>query len=99
MVNLSSLLLLGAASVGLAAPATDAPEAHELARRQATPNAQGTHDGFFYSWWSDGGSPVTYTNLPGGSYRVQWQSGGNLVGGKGWNPGVDARYVTASRPR
>lgn len=46
---------------------------------------------FFYSWWSDGGAPVTYTNLAGGSYSVEWQSGGNLVGGKGWNPGVDAR--------
>ena len=45
-----------------------------------------------YSWWSDGGSPVTYTNGPGGSYSVNWQSGGNFVGGKGWNPG-SARYV------
>nr|ABA08462.1 xylanase precursor [Plectosphaerella cucumerina] len=97
MVAPSSLLLLGAASAGvIAAPATDTPEVHELARRQATPNSQGTHDGFFYSWWSDGGAPVTYTNLADGSYSVEWQSGGNLVGGKGWNPGVDARAITIS---
>ena len=56
-------------------------------RQQGTPNEEGTHDGYFFSWWSDGASPATYTNLAGGSYSVEWQSGGNLVGGKGWNPG------------
>ena len=35
---------------------------------------------------------VTYTNLAGGTYSVRWGSGGNFVGGKGWNPG-SARYV------
>jgi endo-1,4-beta-xylanase len=56
-------------------------------RQQGTPNEEGTHDGYFFSWWSDGASPATYTNGAGGSYSVEWQSGGNLVGGKGWNPG------------
>jgi endo-1,4-beta-xylanase len=56
--------------------------------RQNTPNGEGTHDGYFYSWWNDGASPATYTNLAGGSYSVSWQPGGNLVGGKGWNPGT-----------
>ncbi|KAH7303466.1 endo-1,4-beta-xylanase I [Stachybotrys elegans] len=60
---------------------------HRLHARQATPNGEGTHNGYFYSWWSDGSSPVTYTNGEGGAYSVNWQSGGNLVGGKGWNPG------------
>lgn len=60
-------------------------------RQSSTPNEEGTHDGYFFSWWSDGSSPVTYTNLAGGSYSIDWQSGGNLVGGKGWNPG-SARY-------
>ena len=64
-----------------------------LEPRQNTPNGEGTHDGYFYSWWSDGASPATYTNLAGGSYSVTWQSGGNLVGGKGWNPG-HARSIT-----
>jgi endo-1,4-beta-xylanase len=63
-----------------------------LHARQSTPNGEGTHNGYFYSWWSDGSSPVTYTNGEGGSYSVNWQSGGNLVGGKGWNPGT-ARLV------
>jgi len=62
-------------------------------RQQGTPNEEGTHDGYFFSWWSDGASPATYTNGAGGSYSVDWQSGGNLVGGKGWNPG-SAREVS-----
>ncbi|KAL2753214.1 glycoside hydrolase family 11 protein [Sodiomyces alcalophilus JCM 7366] len=58
-------------------------------RQGNTPNSEGTHEGYYYSWWSDGASPATYTNEQGGAYSVQWQSGGNLVGGKGWNPGTD----------
>lgn len=59
----------------------------ELMRRQSTPNSSGTHNGYFYSFWSDGASPVTYTNGAGGSYSMEWASGGNVVAGKGWNPG------------
>lgn len=83
MVALSSLLLACSAVAGVLASPLDL-----ITKRQSTPNSEGTHDGYFYSWWSDGGSPVTYTNLPGGAYSVEWQSGGNFVGGKGWNPGT-----------
>ncbi|KAJ0150456.1 Endo-1,4-beta-xylanase 1, partial [Colletotrichum tanaceti] len=55
--------------------------------RQSTPSSQGTHDGYFYSWWTDGASPVTYNNRAGGEYKVDWQAGGNFVGGKGWKTG------------
>lgn len=81
MVSFTSLLsLCVAATAVLAAPG-------ELVKRQSTPSSAGYHDGFYYSWWTDGGAQVTYTNLAGGSYSVQWSTGGNLVGGKGWNPG------------
>lgn len=59
----------------------------ELMRRQSTPSSSGTNNGYFYSWWTDGASPVTYTNGAGGSYSVDWASGGNFVGGKGWSKG------------
>jgi len=52
-----------------------------------TPNSEGWHDGYYYSWWSDGLPTATYTNLAGGSYSLSWSGNGNLVGGKGWNPG------------
>ncbi|KAF2121382.1 endo-1,4-betaxylanase [Lophiotrema nucula] len=55
--------------------------------RAGTPSSTGTHNGYYYSFWTDGGSDVTYTNGAGGSYSVTWKSGGNFVGGKGWMPG------------
>ncbi|KAK4124087.1 glycoside hydrolase family 11 protein [Parathielavia appendiculata] len=48
---------------------------------------QGTHDGFFYSFWTDGRGSVDYNNGPRGSYRVTWNNVNNWVGGKGWKPG------------
>lgn len=88
MVRFTSLLSACAALTGVLAGSDIAKrQTTDLATRQSTGNGEGTHDGYFYSWWSDGASPATYTNQAGGSYSVQWQSGGNLVGGKGWNPG------------
>lgn len=88
MVSFTSIITAAVAATGaLAAPATDV----SLVARQNTPNGEGTHNGCFWSWWSDGGARATYTNGAGGSYSVSWGSGGNLVGGKGWNPGT-ARY-------
>ncbi|CAH0052527.1 unnamed protein product [Clonostachys solani] len=66
-----------------------------LESRAVTPNAEGTHNGYFYSWWSDGNAAATYSNLDGGGYSISWESGGNLVGGKGWNPGT-SRSITYS---
>ncbi|EEY23770.1 endo-1,4-beta-xylanase A [Verticillium alfalfae VaMs.102] len=84
MVCFSSLFVAASAIAGVFASPVD----HEqLAKRQSTPSSQGTHDGYFYSWWTDGGAAATYTNLAGGEYSVSWSNGGNLVGGKGWNPG------------
>ncbi|GKT55976.1 glycosyl hydrolase family 11 [Colletotrichum tofieldiae] len=76
----SLLTILAVFTGALAAPG-------ELTKRQSTPSSTGTHNGYYYSWWTDGGSQVTYTNGAGGQYSVVWQSGGNFVGGKGWNPG------------
>ncbi|TEA22086.1 Endo-1,4-beta-xylanase B [Colletotrichum sidae] len=82
MVSFSSLLVAFTAATGAFALPGD-----HLFKRQSTPSSTGTHNGYYYSWWTDGGSQVTYTNGPGGQYSVNWQSGGNFVGGKGWNPG------------
>ncbi|KAL2863955.1 glycoside hydrolase family 11 protein [Aspergillus lucknowensis] len=91
MVSFSALLLAYSAAVGaLAAPTEQfersTNETELLAR--STPSSTGYHDGYYYSFWTDGGGSVTYTNTAGGSYNVQWSNVGNFVGGKGWNPGA-----------
>ncbi|KAH6873778.1 glycosyl hydrolases family 11-domain-containing protein [Coprinopsis sp. MPI-PUGE-AT-0042] len=89
MVSLRTLL----ATVSVAVSAFAAPSAN-LTARGGTPSAEGTHDGFFYSWWTDNGAQATYTNGARGNYAISWGSGGNLVGGKGWNPGTVNRVMT-----
>lgn len=63
--------------------------------RAGTPSSTGTSNGYYYSFWTDGGATVTYTNGPGGQYSVTWGNGGNFVGGKGWFPGA-ARAISFS---
>ncbi|KAH7129976.1 concanavalin A-like lectin/glucanase domain-containing protein [Dactylonectria estremocensis] len=80
MVAFTSIL----AGLALVSGAVSAPGSM---LKRSTPSSTGTHNGFYYSWWTDGGSDVTYTNGDGGSYSVVWKTGGNFVGGKGWMPG------------
>ncbi|KAJ3093454.1 hypothetical protein HK100_006604 [Physocladia obscura] len=58
-----------------------------LIKRSGTPSSTGYNNGFYYSFWTDGLASATYTNLAGGKYSLTWSGNGNLVGGKGWNPG------------
>ena len=91
MVSFSSLVLAGSAITAVFAvprPFPDLSSLREQLMTRDTPQGTGTSDGFFYSDWSDGSS-YTYNNLAGGEYSVKWNSGsGNLVVGKGWNPGA-----------
>ncbi|KAL1861675.1 hypothetical protein VTK73DRAFT_6983 [Phialemonium thermophilum] len=83
MLALSSLLLALSGAVGtLAFPAN-----FTLSERSGTPSSTGFNNGYYYSFWTDGGADVTYTNGAGGQYSVTWSGNGNFVGGKGWNPG------------
>ncbi|KAF9077616.1 concanavalin A-like lectin/glucanase domain-containing protein [Rhodocollybia butyracea] len=51
------------------------------------PNGVGTNNGYFYSVYSDSSVTGTYTNGPGGQYSLSWGGSGDVVVGKGWNPG------------
>jgi endo-1,4-beta-xylanase len=97
MVNLLSLAVTALAAVGAMAAPTDGASTTDLIKRQSTPSSEGTHGGYFYSWWTDGGaSQAQYTNLSGGKYSIRWSGNGNLVGGKGWNPGTRTRTINYS---
>ncbi len=85
MVSFTSLFISSVSVAGvLALPS----KFTDLVSRSGTPSATGTNNGFYYSWWTDGGATATYTNGPAGEYSITWGTGGNLVGGKGWNPGA-----------
>jgi len=59
-----------------------------------TNNTQGTHDGYFYSFWNDGqrGS-ASMTLGPGGNYSTVWNNINNFTAGKGWKTGKADRTV------
>jgi endo-1,4-beta-xylanase len=90
MVAFSSLFFAASAVVGALAAPSDMPGySVNLNRRQTlTSSATGTHNGYYFSFWTDGGPNVRYTNGAAGQYSVSWSGNGNWVGGKGWNPGT-----------
>lgn len=83
MVSFSSLVLAFSTVVGgLAAPSKTLS-----ARTSLTSSGTGTVDGYYYSFWTDGGSQ-TMTLGDAGEYSVKWSGDdGNFVAGVGWETG------------
>ncbi|CAG7851005.1 Endo-1,4-beta-xylanase xynf11a Short=Xylanase xynf11a; AltName: Full=1,4-beta-D-xylan xylanohydrolase xynf11a; Flags: Precursor [Serendipita indica DSM 11827] len=102
MIAWKSLLLVGLAAVGVFAadPVEKREEKPTVVARAGTPSSTGYHNGYYYSFWTDGAGNVYYTNGNGGSYSVSWSGNGNWVGGKGWNPGSarNIAYTADYRP-
>ena len=54
----------------------------------------GTHDNYFWSFWTDDRQGwVDYQNGSGGNYSVSWDYTGNFTCGKGWSSGSGTRVV------
>ena len=58
-----------------------------LETRSGTPSETGTNNGYYYTFYTDGGGNAVYTNEAAGEYKVVWTNSGDFVAGKGWNPG------------
>ena len=93
MKRLSKMIgLLGALTTLLLISATP-----QLNAQTVCSNQTGNNNGFFYSFFlSSGSACMTMTgNFGGGNYSMTWNLGsnGDMVGGKGWNPGSTSRVV------
>jgi glycosyl hydrolase family 11 len=76
---------------------TAAAEAGRLSSRDTLVSpGTGTHNGFFYSFWTDGKGSVQYDNLAAGGYSTRWSNVNNFVAGKGWNPGGEKTVYATS---
>ena len=91
-MNLKRLKLIALTRVLPAALALGA--ASSVQAQQVCNNQTGTHNGFFYTHWKDGGTGCL--NLgSGGNYSISWNLAGNrnLVSGKGWSTGSTSRVI------
>lgn len=81
IVSLTAIILFFS---GCDIPATDEDDSGGVT---LTSSETGTHGGYFYSFWTDGGGSVSFTLGDGGNYSTSWSNCSNFVGGKGWSTG------------
>lgn len=63
-----------------------------------TTNQTGTHDGYFYSFWTDEEGTVEMTLGEAGEYSLEWNNTNSMVCGLGWETGArrDVEYTAST---
>lgn len=95
MISLRYLAFLAATVLSMPFSQLAPPQESQLLPRGIAAG-NGQHDGYFYSFWTDGGGEVSYQNHARGSYSVTWKNCSNFYGGKGWSPGAIDRNISFS---
>jgi endo-1,4-beta-xylanase len=65
----------------------------ESSAQTITSSQQGSHGGYFYSFWRNSTGSASMTLGSGGNYSCSWSNVGNFTAGKGWKPGSSSRRV------
>ncbi|KAJ5288759.1 hypothetical protein N7478_001789 [Penicillium angulare] len=94
MKSFTAYLLACAAVTGVMAVPGEYHKRHDK-RQTITSSTTGTNNGYYYSFWTNGGGTVDYTNGAAGEYSVTWENCGDFTSGKGWSTG-SARDITFS---